>query len=524
MPILRDVLESIFKYRTSTPELDLWNLLLPEVPPFEQAPAEVTAGVTPSSYAYPYSADGTDLRRYGGTADNSTDNATAIARAISVATAAGGGIILFGQAGTYKTSGSITLPSYVVLQGTGYGTVVLYTGSGSFITANSTSSRVQIREMIVSGTARTGTGLVLGDASGNAGWVDLYRVLFSGFNLGMRMGGATWLNCRKCEFGNASGGLGSFTNNVGIDFNYFSGANYSSEITFEDCVVSNNANAGVQATNVPVTMNAVQWVRCTVQNNCQSTLANPQFYMGVVAGFTIVDMYMEYILGGTAPDAIRTDNMNNGSIRDTYINTAANALKDRAGGTMNQVDIEGLQLIAITTRAFDMASEHDVLVRSSTLGGGTVSLTGPGCNFLPITSGVASWPVTLTNATAVLVSSGGGAPVYATQSLVHSKVGNIITFKLRITTTALGTLAAGSITITGLPAASANQGDVDEWACFTSGITPIGTNNQFIAILPVNSAVISIFACGTAVPASVTVAQLAAATAIAITGSYQAAS
>lgn len=500
-----------------------WQLQGPTLsPPELRSAAEITALVTPTSYSYATSAFSTDLRRYGGTADNATDNAAAIARAITVISAAGGGQLILGETGTYLTSAFPVLPSNVVLQGSGYGTILKYTGSGSFITANSTSSRVQIREMQVIGTARTGTALVLGDASGNAGWVDLYRVLFSGFNLAMRVGGATWLNCEKCEFGNANGNtLGSITNNVGIDFNYFGGSNYSSELTFRDCVVSNNANAGVQATNVPVTMNSVNWLECTVQNNCQSTLANPQFYMGVVAGFTIQEMYMEYILGGTPPDAIRSDNMNSGSITDTYINTAVNGIKDRGGGSMNQVDIERVQMIGITTRAIDCVSEHDVLVRSTVLGGGTVQLTGVGCNFLPVTSGVASWPVALTNFTPTLISSGGGAPTYSTQQGVYSKVGNVISYKIRIDTSALGTLAAGSVSIAGLPIASVNQGNGDIFPSFTAGITPVGTNNTFVGFLPANATAVAIYGCGTAAPAQVLVAGLAAATSIAISGSYQ---
>lgn len=490
-------------------------------PYFRITPAELAAGVTPVNYAYPQLSSGTDIRRYGGTADNTTDNAAAINSAIAVVTESGGGVILFAETGTYKTSGSVTLPSYTALKGTGYGTILKYTGSGSFITLGSSSSRVQISEMMIIGTSRTGTGIVLGDISGNVGWVDMYRVLISEFNLGMRMGGATWLTCRKCEFGNASGtALGSITNNVGIDFNYFGSANYSSALTFDECVVSNNANAGVQATSVSITMNNVQWINCTVQNNCQSSTSTAQFYMGVVTGFTIDAMYMEYVLGGTAPDAIRADNLNNGSIRNCYINTAANAIKDRGGGSMNQVEIDGIQMLGITTAAISCASEVDVVVRSTVLGGGTVTLTGSGCKHLPIGSGLASWPTVTSTFTPTLTGSGGGTPTYTTQAGIYSKVGNVISFKLRIDISAVGTLA-GQISIAGLPTASVNSGNGDVFPTFTAGITPSGSNNSFVCFLALNSTSMAFYGCGTATPAQVVAGALSASTSIVASGSYQ---
>lgn len=53
--------------------------------------------------------------------------------------------------------------------------------------------------------------------------------------------------------------------------------------------------------------------------------------------------------------------------------------------------------------------------------------------------------------TPTVVSSGGGAPTYSTQQGSYLKVGSGVWFQIRITLATIGTLAAGNITISGLP-------------------------------------------------------------------------
>lgn len=53
--------------------------------------------------------------------------------------------------------------------------------------------------------------------------------------------------------------------------------------------------------------------------------------------------------------------------------------------------------------------------------------------------------------TPTLVSAGGGTPSYSVQSGVYTKVGRVVHFQLRVTLSGLGSLAAGAMTIAGLP-------------------------------------------------------------------------
>jgi hypothetical protein len=109
----------------------------------------------------------------------------------------------------------------------------------------------------------------------------------------------------QCEFGPAvDNNLANISNNVGIDFNFQKSGNQVDAVTFQDAVISDNATNGVKATNVSAAMNVINWYATTCQNNYQSATGNAQFAQGSVQGFTIKGLYMEYVLGGTLPDAI----------------------------------------------------------------------------------------------------------------------------------------------------------------------------------------------------------------------------
>ncbi len=56
--------------------------------------------------------------------------------------------------------------------------------------------------------------------------------------------------------------------------------------------------------------------------------------------------------------------------------------------------------------------------------------------------------------TPTLVSTGGGAPTYGVQIGEYTNIGNRVLFNMRLTISALNTLAAGTLTIAGLPIAS----------------------------------------------------------------------
>jgi Concanavalin A-like lectin/glucanases superfamily len=65
-----------------------------------------------------------------------------------------------------------------------------------------------------------------------------------------------------------------------------------------------------------------------------------------------------------------------------------------------------------------------------------------------------------TSWTPTLASSGGGAPTYTTRTGRAVKVGKLVTFWTRITLATAGTLAAGNLTITGLPFTAENTAEI----------------------------------------------------------------
>lgn len=485
---------------------------------YPQTPQEITASVAPTIYVPSLQID---LERYGGgVGATASANNAALTSALAVIAAKGGGVLVARGSGTYSFSSTFNTPSGLIVQGDGYGTIWNYTGAGSFLTVPANGGRSELRELQVTGTGQTGVGFTLGDASGSPGLVTLRKVLFEKWATAMRMGGATWLTAEKCEFGRAAGGTAGIlvtTNNVGIDFNYFGGNNYSSVILFKDCVVSNNANAGVQATNVPVTMNEVTWLNCNVQNNCQGTPANPQFYMGAVAGFSIDSMYMEYLGSGTVPDAIKSDNLNNGQIRSVYISAAANGIKDRGGGSMNHVEIVAPQIFGITTgKAIDCVSETDVRVRYPQITG-AVQLTGTGCEVISASFLTASWPVDEASFTPVLTPASGTITQVSTGT--YSRVGNVVHWQSNIAWSAIAG-ASGVVTVTGLPVvAKAGAQNVAVAVGVFNGIT-VPTLSQLTGQINNGTGTIALLF-SQATFANVTTAALASSGQLSLSGSYQ---
>lgn len=122
--------------------------------------------------------------------------------------------------------------------------------------------------------------------------------------------------------------------------------------------------------------------------------------------------------------------------------------------------------------------------------------------------------------TPTLVSTGGGVPTYNSQLGVAVKVGKFVSFNAQIILTALGTLAAGNMSIQGLPYAVGATYQGGLFTSFWSGLT-----NPFCYIAGVGQPGTSRFdltgapSAGTAVP-NVTKADLGAATFLVVHGSY----
>lgn len=150
MPILRDVLESIFKYRTSTPELDLFNILTPSV---------------------------IDVSYYGATGDGVTDDRASIQTAINALVARGGGEI-YAPAGNYlirsvagpdgidnglviSFSNVFVYQPHIIFRGDGRATQFL-AGDNNMAVIRHSDSLNTLRDFSIDGNGKTGvTGLAM---------------------------------------------------------------------------------------------------------------------------------------------------------------------------------------------------------------------------------------------------------------------------------------------------------------------------------------------------------------------------
>jgi hypothetical protein len=76
--------------------------------------------------------------------------------------------------------------------------------------------------------------------------------------------------------------------------------------------------------------------------------------------------------------------------------------------------------------------------------------------------------------TPVLTSTGGGAPTYSSQLGRYTRIGNTVHYFVQVYLTSLGTLAAGSLIITGLPYnASQYETVIIEYSSFTSSLISV---------------------------------------------------
>jgi hypothetical protein len=483
---------------------------------YGQTAAEMSAGILPTNYSYPE----LYFERYGGGVSASASaNNTAMTNALNVASARGGGILNFPSAGTYSFTNTtaFALPSGLVIQGTGAETILNYSsGTGIFFVVNGSSGgRNEFRDIMLIGpgggtatsaSTNTGTAVVIGQSE-NPGLVMMRRVTVTGFAVGLNVTAALWARFEMCEFGPQTS-TGVYSNNVGVEFT----GTPINVVTFSDCLISNNANAGVQGSPTG-TMYTIRWRGCTIQNNCQNSTSTPQFYMGgAVQGFEILGLYLTYAYGGTLPPAVRCDNMECGVIADFYIDDCAYGFYDSAGDTMDAVDIiDGFIGGSVTHAIYatGVSGENNVVVRNVNVSSGSVVLTGTGCSYLPLGSGLASWPNTNSSFSPTLSATGGSATYTATGR--YSKVGNSVNFNLSIVTSA--STLTGPIQVGGLPIALENDHTLSAvFAIECIGVTPSGSNNQFYGELAAGATSITIWGGGTAAPAQVQGSALAQAT------------
>lgn len=482
--------------------------------------AEIAVAVTPTNYTYPPG----DIRRYGGVDDNSTDNAVAINKAISV-----GGTIVFPavNTGIYRTSGAHTLADGVSLVGTGMRTGQPFGGSGLKYTGAATMltcvARNVIRDLELSTTLSAApaggatVGISIGTGAVAAGNCKIVRCRIINFHIGIQNGGALWGTVQDCAITN---------NDYGLAYN-MSGSTTSNACQYIGNEIGFNGRGGVIGIAVPVRMNGQTFIGGSIEGNCQenTTTYPDQVNMGPVAFFDFHNVYFEYAAGGTPPNTINIQQAGQGAIESCFFNTGARHIWDSVGGSISQIRIFNNRFAATTTADITLSNETDVVSWGNFYSGVGVTLTGSGCRNLPTGSGLASWPNVTTSWTPTIKgASVAGTPTYTVQSATYSKTGNTVSFVVRVSISAVGGMS-GSISIEGLPVACATLAGVSNiFPVDAQGITIGSSNTYFYAQLASNTTSLLVYQGGTTTPSQIAATQLAASTTIQISGTYQAAS
>lgn len=472
---------------------------------------EINAVVTPINYSAINSPvlDGT---RYGIVGDNATDNTVMLNNAIAVAVAMGGGVIML-PPGTIKYGTGLSVPVGVQLCGCGKtATQLKYTGSGIAYLLPTSSGRTALRQLRLTGTAKTGTGVQVGDID-FTGYHLFENVFIDGFSVGVRLAAALWTTFRNCEI---------TQNIVGVDFNAASASHYSTTVTFdENCVISSNDQQGIKGSYVPVNNQSIRLSKTTIESNCLTNTALPQacFSDGVggVQGLTI-DGRCHFEHANAAVHALDLKVVDGFTINANFFG-GNDCIRDSIGGALGNGEIHGCFASGQAGKFINMVSEQSVVEHSNSYSG-AITLTGVACRSLS-GKGIASWQNDKSTLVTSLVGTGGGPAVYSLRSGQYTRMGNKIDFYLHLVTTGLGGMT-GPVSITGMPVAASNDVGCDHaFAVSCSGITPSGSNNHFVARMAPNSTTLTLWGEGTAAPAQVDAAALAAATTIRISGSYQ---
>lgn len=124
--------------------------------------------------------------------------------------------------------------------------------------------------------------------------------------------------------------------------------------------------------------------------------------------------------------------------------------------------------------------------------------------------------------TPTVVSSGGGTPTYTTQVGFYTIIGDRVLYNLRIVLATLGTLAAGTVTIGGLPFTSnATTGNITQAALQVNNMVA-GTAGPFTSQINAGAttAVFNQYIAATGLSSAITVAMITATFTIGLSGHY----
>lgn len=217
-----------------------------------------------------------DVRAYGGLADDSTDNATAIADAI---TAAGSNPTIYLSKGVWRTSRiNLSTPNLTII-GDGQGRTILKkvpgaTGSDSSIVILTSSSATgfTIRNLTLDGNrANAGTYVNIGSNStlfigGSRSTVENCEVkgsCFSGIFVGETDISPDRVTIRNCWIHDNGGVLNSSGNGIGITA---AGSALPTRLTIQDCTIEYNYNT-ITRPNDSAALNLTVGVGCIITNN-----------------------------------------------------------------------------------------------------------------------------------------------------------------------------------------------------------------------------------------------------------------
>jgi hypothetical protein len=126
--------------------------------------AEISAGVTPVNYAYPPG----DVRRYGAAIDNSTDDTTALTRAIAQAAVSGGADVMIPVVGTMLLSSPVAILANVRIRGLGEFLTTIKVKGGTGDTCNPLLYAKQVDGWSVSDFTLDGNATNLAQSFGHA--------------------------------------------------------------------------------------------------------------------------------------------------------------------------------------------------------------------------------------------------------------------------------------------------------------------------------------------------------------------
>jgi hypothetical protein len=208
---------------------------------------------------------------------------------------------------------------------------------------------------------------------------------------------------------------------------------------------------------------------------------------------------------------------------DTLTLAAGSNIAITTNATTDTVTVAatGLPTASFTTIA--VSGQSDVVADSA-----ADTLTLAAGTGITITTDASTDTVTVTNSavtttanfTPTIVSSGGGTPTYGVQFGQYWLEGSIVHFSLRVTITATGSLAAGNVTVAGLPFATQNVTNYSPTFVVNANNLAAGAVSAITCGSGANVSVITVSRYSAGMATQLTVADLSATTALNISGWY----